>query len=300
MALVAGAVPLQEGSHGMHFNALVRSALLTSVLLWAGSGQAGEDPLASWNDTATKRAIVDFVGAVSDRRGKAYVPPDERIAVFDNDGTLWTEKPLYTHVFALLDRAKAQMAADPTLKERQPYKAIAAKDKGYFAELYENQALDFLADELIAVPFGGTTTSEYSDWNRAWLKNWKHPRFGVGVRGLIYQPMLELIRYLEANQFKVYIVTGKFAAAWTSCRWFGFGSEARLVWALTLPQMAATLASAVVGYNTMNASGERLLERDFVNVVLALVVATCVAGPILVQRTGRRALAARTEHPEST
>ena len=131
----------------------------------------------------------------------------ERIATFDNDGTLWTEKPAYTHVFALLDRVKEQMAADPTLKDRQPYKAIAAKDKAYFEELYENQGLDTLTDELLAVPFGGVTTAEYDDWNRQWLRNWKHPKFGVGVRGLIYQPMVELIRYLEANQFRVYIFT---------------------------------------------------------------------------------------------
>jgi hypothetical protein len=135
------------------------------------------------------------------------VPTAERIATFDNDGTLWTEKPVYTHVFALLDRVKEQMAADPTLKDRQPYKAIAAKDKAYFEDLYENQGLDTLVDELLAVPFGGMTTAEYADWNRQWLKNWKHPKFGVGVRGLIYQPMVELILYLETNQFRVYIFT---------------------------------------------------------------------------------------------
>jgi phosphoglycolate phosphatase-like HAD superfamily hydrolase len=169
--------------------------------------QAVADPLPSWNDTATKQAIVDFVGAVTDRQSKDFVPPAERIAVFDNDGTLWTEKPVYTHVFALLDRFKAQMAADPTLKERQPYKAIVAKDKEYFADLYENQAIDTLVDELVALPFGGMTVAEYANWNLNWLKSWKHPKFGVGVQGLIYRPMVELIRYLEANEFKVFIIT---------------------------------------------------------------------------------------------
>jgi len=190
----------------MRFPSL-QSVLVAAVLLWAGCAQAAADPLPSWHDTATKQAIVAFVARVTKQGSPDFVPPAERIATFDNDGTLWTEKPVYTHVFALLDRVKEQMAADPTLKDRQPYKAIAAKDKAYFEDLYENQGLDTLTDELLAVPFGGVTTAEFADWNRQWLKNWKHPKFGVGVGGLIYQPMVELIRYLEAHQFSVYIFT---------------------------------------------------------------------------------------------
>lgn len=181
-------------------------AFLLGIILTATAALAA-DPLPSWNETNTKKAIIDFVGAVTDKSGKDFVPPAERIATFDNDGCLWTEKPVYTHVFALLDRIKAQMAADPTLKDRQPYKAIAGKDKEYFADLYEGQALDTLTDELLAVPFGGMTTDDYAAWGRAWLKDWKHPKLGVGVKGLIYQPMVELIRYLEANEFTVYIFT---------------------------------------------------------------------------------------------
>ena len=188
----------------------LRSGILFSfvlVLLLHTPMALAADPLPSWNDTATKKVIVEFVQAVTDKNSKDYVPPAERVTTFDNDGTLWTEKPVYTHVFALLDRVKDQMSSDSTLKERQPYKAIATKDKVYFAGLFENRALDTLADELVALPFGGMTSRQYADWNQDWLKGWKHPKFGVGVQGLIYQPMVELIRYLEANGFQVFIFT---------------------------------------------------------------------------------------------
>ncbi len=185
----------------------VFAATVCVILFLASTLRAETDPLPSWNDGPTKKAITDFVTLVTTKGGPDFVKPNDRIATFDNDGTLWTEKPVYTHAFALLDRVKEQIATDQTLKDRQPYKAIAAKDKEYFAALYENQELDTLADELVALPFGGMTTEEYADWNRAWLKKWKHPKFGVGVQSLTYQPMVELIRYLEVNEFKVFIFT---------------------------------------------------------------------------------------------
>lgn len=165
------------------------------------------DPLSSWNDTATKQAIVDFVKAVTDRNSRSYVEPEDRIATFDNDGTMWNEKPTYIHVFAVLDRFKEQMKADPSLAKKEPYKAVAKKDLGYFVGLVEHGKFLEVVGDLMGVPFEGMTTTEFEDWNRNWLKTWKHPRFGVGYQDLIYQPMVELFDYLRANDFKVYLCT---------------------------------------------------------------------------------------------
>jgi phosphoglycolate phosphatase-like HAD superfamily hydrolase len=182
------------------------------LLVVAGLPAQADDPLPSWNDTVTKKAIVDFVAMVTTEDGPGFVAPENRIATFDNDGTLWNEKPLYVHFFAVVDHMKQQMANDPSLKNRQPYKAVAAKDMTYFLDLYENMAIDTLVGELLAVPFGGMTTVEYEAWGRDWVKDWKHPNYKVGVEGLIYQPMVELIDYLEANEFTVYIFTADEAA----------------------------------------------------------------------------------------
>jgi phosphoglycolate phosphatase-like HAD superfamily hydrolase len=168
---------------------------------------AAADPLPSWNDVASKIAIVGFVNSVTDKAGKDYVPPENRIATFDNDGTLWVEKPLYTHLLGVMAHIKEQMKADPSLAEREPYKAVAAKNLGYFMELYENASFETLISQLLGVPFGGMTHAQYDAWGRKFLAEFKHPKFKVGVEGLIYQPMVELIRYLEANDFTVYIFT---------------------------------------------------------------------------------------------
>ena len=168
---------------------------------------AAEDPLPSWNDTATKTAIVEFVQAVTDSNSKDFVEPADRIATFDNDGTMWNEKPTYTHVFAVLDRFKERIKAEPKLADQEPYKAVTTKDLHYFMDLVEHGEFLKIVGDIMGIPFQGMTTSEFADWNRNWLDNWKHPRFGVGYRHLIYQPMVELFDYLRANGFKVYLCT---------------------------------------------------------------------------------------------
>jgi hypothetical protein len=120
---------------------------------------------------------------------------------------LWTEKPLYIHFIGIVAHLKSRIAADPSLVEREPYKSIATKDFSYFTELYENAAYASLAGQLLGVPFGGMTNEQYDRWGREFLSKFKHPKFGVGVENVIYQPMVELIRYLEANRFTVYIFT---------------------------------------------------------------------------------------------
>lgn len=179
---------------------LVASVFLSPV--WAT-----DDLLPSWNDVASKQAIVEFVKAVTEKGGKDYVLPEDRIATFDNDGTLWVEKPLYTHLLGVVGRMKEQMKADPLLAEREPYKAVASKDMAYFMALYENASFETIVSQLMGVPFGGMTHKQYDAWGRKFLSEFKHPKFKVGVEGLIYQPMVELINYLEANDFTVYIFT---------------------------------------------------------------------------------------------
>ena len=184
------------------------TTVLCLVLTWLWvSEAAAADPLPSWHDGATKQAIVAFVEKVSTEGDPAFIPAEERIATFDNDGTLWVEKPLYIHFFGVLERLKAHAAADPALAGREPYKSVLTKDYGYFAELYENAAYASLVGQLLGVPFGGMTDAQYANWGRDFAASFKHPRFGTGVENLIYQPMLELMRYLEDNEFKVYIFT---------------------------------------------------------------------------------------------
>ena len=181
-------------------------ALLTSCLnsyVFAGA----DDPLPSWRDGPTKQSIINFVEGVIDEKSAEFAPPEERVATFDNDGTLWVEKPLYIHLYGVVAQMKSQMEGDPFLHTREPYRSLAEKDKTYFLELYENAAFDSLAGQIFGVPFGGYSAEQYADWFRTFLKEFKHPKLGVGVEGLVYQPMLELIRYLEANDFKVYIFT---------------------------------------------------------------------------------------------
>jgi soluble P-type ATPase len=196
----------------MRIHIKIRIVIVTLALLCAVLAQAAEDSLPSWNDTPTKRAIIDFVTKVTDENGNSYIPAGDRIATLDNDGTLWTEKPLYTHFYGVLAQMKAQMAGDPFLHTREPYRSVAKKDFNYFMELYENSAFASLAGQLFAVPFGGYTDVQYDGWFRTFISEFKHPKFGVGVEGLIYQPMVELIRYLEASGFAVYIFTADEAA----------------------------------------------------------------------------------------
>ncbi|WP_068315856.1 HAD family hydrolase [Polycladidibacter hongkongensis] len=165
------------------------------------------DPLPSWQDTQTKAAITAFVQAVIDPDNPRFVPQDQRIATLDNDGTLWTEKPLYIHVLANFERMKEQMQQNPSLKKQQPYTAIASKKLDYFKALYENQGLDSLVGQLMAVPYGGMTTNDYANWIRNWAKDWQHPKFKRPLNQLTYAPMRELITYLKDNQFQVYIFT---------------------------------------------------------------------------------------------
>ncbi len=171
------------------------------------------DPLPSWNDTSSKKAITDFVARVTKEGGSDFVPIAERIAVFDNDGTLWSEQPLYFQVVFALDRVKALADKHPEWKEKQPFKAVLDGDLKTVMAGGERAFL-----ELMMAAHAGMTTQEFEQIVKDWLATAKHPRFKRPYTDLVYQPMLELLAYLRANGFKTYIVSGggiEFMRAWS-------------------------------------------------------------------------------------
>jgi phosphoglycolate phosphatase-like HAD superfamily hydrolase len=164
---------------------------------------AGGDPLPSWNEGANKKRITDFVRAVTTPGSKDYVAPADRIAVFDQDGTLWLEYPLYTQVYFVFDRIRAMAPQHPEWKDKEPYKSVIAGDiKGAMAG--GTKALF----ELLLVAQSGSTTEEFAEMSKKWIAASNDARFKRPYTDLTYQPMQELLRYLQANGFKNYIVSG--------------------------------------------------------------------------------------------
>jgi len=164
--------------------------------------QAG-DPLPSWNDGAARLSIVEFVQAVTDETGPDFVPAPERIAVFDNDGTLWSEKPVYFQLYFAMDRVKELAADHPEWETTQPFQAVLENDMEALAASGERGIL-----ELVMATHAGGTTEEFTTVVSDWIDNARHPRFDRLYRELVFQPMLELLDYLRANGFKTFIVSG--------------------------------------------------------------------------------------------
>lgn len=161
------------------------------------------EPLASWNDGAARAAIVDFVKRVTTEGGADFVPPSHRIATFDNDGTLWCEQPLQVQFFFAHQRLEAMAAKDPSLKERQPYKAYLEHDMGTIRTFGKRGLF-----EVGAAVHAGMTEDEFAVLARDWLDTAKHPQLGRRFRDLFYQPQIELLEYLRAHGFKTFIVSG--------------------------------------------------------------------------------------------
>ena len=164
---------------------------------------AASDPLPSWNDGSPKRALVDFVGAVTDKNGKDYVEPPERIAVFDNDGTLWVEYPMYTQVLFIFDRVKELASANPEWKTRQPFKALLEGDMKTVGAWGEKGIL-----EMGMATHSGMTAAAFQKTVTKWLATHKQSKFQRLYTECVYQPQLELLAYLRANGFKTFIVSG--------------------------------------------------------------------------------------------
>jgi hypothetical protein len=190
-------------------------ALLITLLalFFVTSLAAGGDVLPSWRDGDTKSAIVAFVQRVTTAGGADFVPATERIAVFDNDGTLWSEQPMYVQLAFALDRVKAMAPEHPEWQTKEPFKSAIAGDlKTVFAG-GEHALL-----ELVMATHAGLTTEEFARIVQDWLGKAKHPRFNRPYTDLVYQPMLELLAYLRTNGFKTYIVSGggiEFMRPWT-------------------------------------------------------------------------------------
>lgn len=176
---------------------------MLALLVAAGPAAAGTDQLASWNEGPVKRALIDFMSRVTTDGSPEFVPPAERIAVFDNDGTLWAEQPVYFQLQFALDRVKALAPEHPEWKETQPFKALLEGDRKTFAAGGEKALL-----EILAVSHAGMTTDEFAETVNHWIATATHPRFGRRYNEVVYQPMLELLAYLRANGFKTFIVSG--------------------------------------------------------------------------------------------
>ena len=180
--------------------------LLPMPALLPGTAAMAQDTgsqLASWNDGPAKQAIIDFVRATTDASSSKFVPPQERIATFDQDGTLWVEHPMYTQVIYCLDRVPAVVAQKPQLKNREPFKTVLSGDREAMAKL----SLPELEEILIAT-LTGMPVEVFEAEAKKWIETAKHPRWGRLYTELTYQPMLEVLQYLRANGYKTYIVTG--------------------------------------------------------------------------------------------
>ena len=183
--------------------ALAAIAAIASYGLVSGGALAQSDPLPSWYDGAAKKSITDFVAHVTTEVGADFVPPSERIATFDNDGTLWTEQPFYFQLAFAFDRIKAMAPQHPEWKTTQPFKALLDNDMKAFAASGDKGLL-----QIVAATHAGMTIDEFSKAVVEWTATARHPRFNRPYIQLVYQPMLELLAYLRANGFKTFVVSG--------------------------------------------------------------------------------------------
>jgi phosphoserine phosphatase len=176
---------------------------LFGLVLLAVTAAMAQDPLPSWNDGAAKQAISQFVKTTTDQSSPYYVPPDQRIATFDQDGTTWVEHPMYTQVVFALDRVKTLAPQHPEWKTVQPFAAVLAGDKAAMAKftLKDLQA-------IVVATHTGMTVEQFNTIAKDWIAKAKDPRSNRPYTELVYQPMLEVMQYLRANGYRTYIVTG--------------------------------------------------------------------------------------------
>ena len=164
---------------------------------------AATDPLPSWGPSASRAAIVEFVARVTDPASADFVPAEDRIAVFDNDGTLWCEQPLYTQLAFALDRVRELAAEHPEWQTTEPFRSILEGDVGAALAAGERGVV-----EIVMATHAGTDTAEFDSAVSEWFATARHPRTGRPYPGMAYQPMLELLAFLEANGFECWIVSG--------------------------------------------------------------------------------------------
>ncbi len=188
-------------------------AALLVITLTGLTPTRAQDPLPSWNDTAPKKAIIACVEKVTKEGSPDLVPPPERIATFDNDGTLWAEQPMYFQLLFALDRVKVLAPKHPEWKDKEPFASLLKGDvKGALAGGEPAIA------QIVMTTHSGMTTEEFDQIVKDWIATAKHPKTGKLFTEMVYQPMLELLAYLRANSFKTFIVSGggiEFMRPWT-------------------------------------------------------------------------------------
>jgi hypothetical protein len=210
---VADGGKLERSKMVLERRRFLTGGLAATALASARPAVGQGDPLPSWNDGAAKRAILEFVRRTTADGGPDVVPVSQRIACFDNDGTLWVERPIYFQFAFAIDRVKAMAPQHPDWKDREPFKSALANDLAALAATGEKGLL-----EIVAATHAGMTTEEFARTVEQWIATARHPRFNRLYTDLVYQPMLELLAFLRANHFKTFIVSGggiEFMRPWT-------------------------------------------------------------------------------------
>jgi phosphoglycolate phosphatase-like HAD superfamily hydrolase len=181
----------------------IRDTLILLTMALVSQTLYAQDPLPSWNDGPAKQAILAFVKEVIDKSDPKYVAPEERIATFDQDGTLWVEHPMYTQAMYCLERVPMLVEKKPELKKVEPFMTVLSGNREAMAKLTMKDL-----EKILAATLTGMSVDEFSAEAGKWLATAKHPRWQRLYTDLVYQPMLEVMQYLRANEFKTYIVTG--------------------------------------------------------------------------------------------
>lgn len=208
------------------------------------------DVLPSWNNGPVKKRIIDFVTDVTQEGSPDFIPEADRIATFDNDGTLWSEQPVYFQLFYALDQVKAMAAKHPEWKNKQPYKAVLDNNMGELMKQGEKGLL-----QIVATTHAGMTTDQFEVTIRQWIDTAKHPIKQKLYKDLVFQPMIELVKYLQAKKFKVFIVSGggvDFMRAW-----------AEDTYGIPKDQIIGSSIKSKYEYNNGNPVITKLPELDF-------------------------------------
>jgi len=216
------------------------------------SANASLDPLPSWNEGATKSAILDYVHEVTKGGSASFIPISERIATFDNDGNLWSEQPMYFQLYFAIDQVKAMADEHPEWRTMQPFKAVLDNDIDALLKSGEHGLL-----QIVMATHAGSTTEEFEQIVKDWMATSNHPRFNKKFNDLVYQPMLELLNYLRANDFKTFIVSGggiEFMRPWSA-----------EVYGIPTSQVVGSSIKTKFDYNNGKPRIKRLAELDFID-----------------------------------
>jgi phosphoglycolate phosphatase-like HAD superfamily hydrolase len=180
-----------------------RVLLLCVLVVLGGCAAVRTDPLPSWNEGPAKQSIVDLVRQTTEASSAQIVPAERRVATFDQDGTLWVEQPMYTQILFALDRVKDVVRAQPALANEEPFKAVVTGDREAMSKFSERDLF-----KIVAASEAGLSVEAFHDVVRQWLATARHPKFQRPYTELVYAPMLETMKYLRANGYRTYIVTG--------------------------------------------------------------------------------------------